>query len=208
VTILLIRHGETALNVARVLQPAATELSDRGIAQADALAARLVRMEVRAILSSDLPRALRTAQAIAATTGAPIELTPLLQERNFGDWRGLPYDGLMRDPLTMTDAPPNGESATAFAQRAAAAFALAVRRRAALGDEHGGALAVVTHGLVLRVLLATQVRLADGMHAPAHLGNTSLSIVEARPPHLVSLLNCTRHVDGIAADDGQGLSGG
>ena len=33
-TLLLIRHGETALNVARVLQPADTPLSARGVAQA------------------------------------------------------------------------------------------------------------------------------------------------------------------------------
>jgi len=203
-SLLLIRHGETALNVARVLQPATTKLSERGIAQAEALAARLARMEVRAILSSDLPRALRTAQAIAAATGATVELTPLLRERNFGDWRGLPYDDLALDPLTMAQAPPNGESAAAFAQRAATAFALAVRRRAALG----GALAVVTHGLVLRALLSAHVRVADGMRAPAHLGNTSLSIVGARAPHRVSLLNCTRHLDGSAADDAQALSGG
>ena len=143
--LLLIRHGETALNVARVLQPAATPLSERGIAQAEALARRLATMDVRAILSSDLPRALRTAEAIAATTGASIETTPLLQERNFGDWRGLSYDALAIDPMTMVDAPPGGESAAAFARRVAAAFDLIVQRQAALG----GVLAVVTHGLVL-----------------------------------------------------------
>jgi len=208
VTILLIRHGETALNVARVLQPADTLLSERGIAQADALAQRLAGMGVRAILSSDLPRALRTAEAIAAATGATIEATPLLQERNFGDWRGRPYDALPRDPLTMADAPPKGESAAAFEQRVAAAFALAVQRRAALGDDRAGALAVVTHGLVLRVLLATQVRLADGMGAPTQLGNTSLSIVDARAPHRVSLLNCTQHLGADARDDAHALSGG
>ena len=58
--LLLIRHGETALNVARVLQPADTPLSARGIAQAEALASRLASMNVEAIVSSDLPRALRT----------------------------------------------------------------------------------------------------------------------------------------------------
>ena len=204
-SLLLIRHGETALNVARVLQPADTPLSERGIAQASALAARLAGMDVRAILSSDLPRALRTAQAIAAATGAPIETTPLLQERNFGDWRGRPYDDLPRDPLTMADAPPGGESAAEFARRSAAAFALAVQRGHALG---GGALAVVTHGLVIRVLLATQTRLAEGVAAPSHLGNTSLSVVAVRPPHLVGLLNCTRHLQGGARDDAQALSGG
>ena len=40
-TILLIRHGETALNAARIVQPADTPLSERGIAQARALARRL-----------------------------------------------------------------------------------------------------------------------------------------------------------------------
>lgn len=203
-SLLLIRHGETALNVARVLQPADTPLSERGIAQAEALARRLAPLGLRAIVSSDLARALRSAQAIAAATGAAIETTPLLQERNFGDWRGQPYDGFAVDPLGFDGAPPNGESVAAFEQRVAAAFAHLVRRR----TELGGPIAVVTHGLVLRVLLAAHVRLADGMHPPTHLGNTSLSIVDALPPHRVSLLNCTRHLDDAASDDAQALSGG
>ena len=91
-SLLLIRHGETALNVARVLQPADTPLNERGVAQAEALARRLASLRVATIISSDLPRALRTAQAIAATTGAAIETSALLQERNFGDWRGQSYE--------------------------------------------------------------------------------------------------------------------
>ena len=202
--LLLIRHGETALNVARVLQPAATKLSERGIAQAEALARRLAPMGVRAIVSSDLPRAWRTAEAIAASTGAPLEACALLQERNFGDWRGRPYDALTIDPLAMADAPPGGESAAVFAQRVAAAFAHVVQRQAALG----GVLAVVTHGLVLRALLDAHLRLGAGMAAPAQLGNTSLSIVDARAPHRVELLNCTLHLEGDARDDARALSGG
>ena len=202
--LLLIRHGETALNVARVLQPAATKLSERGIAQAEALAQRLATMDVRAILSSDLPRALRTAEAIAATTGAAIETTPLLQERNFGDWRGLSYDALAIDPMTMVDAPPGGESAAAFARRVAAAFDLIVQRQAALG----GVLAVVTHGLVLRELLATHLQLAAHIARPAQFGNTSLSVVAAQAPYTVDLLNCTLHLETGARDDARALSGG
>lgn len=207
-TLLLIRHGETLLNVARVLQPADTPLSARGIAQAEALAQRLATMKVRAIVSSDLPRALRTAEAIAAATGAEIETTPLLQERNFGDWRGRPYDGMAVDPLTMAAAPANGESASAFAQRVAAAFALVVARRAAMAGDPGDTLAVVTHGLVIRALLATHVQLDAGLPQPTHLGNTSLSIVDASTPHRVGLLNCTRHLDAVAGDDARALSGG
>ena len=62
--ILLVRHGETALNAARVMQPPDTALSARGVAQAQALGRRLaLRGGVGAILSSDLPRALDTAAA-------------------------------------------------------------------------------------------------------------------------------------------------
>ncbi len=203
-TLLLIRHGETALNVARVLQPADTPLSARGLQQADALARRLAAMDVALILSSDLPRAFRTAEAIASATGARIETSALLQERNFGDWRGQPYDSFAPDRLTMTQAPPGGESAATFAARVARAFAFAVQRQAALG----GVLAVVTHGLVLRAMLADHIELPAGRAAPEHLGNTSLSIVGAQPPHLAQRVNCTLHLDLAAADDADALSGG
>ena len=205
--LLLIRHGETALNVARVLQPADTPLNARGLLQAEALACRLASLGlgVSAIVSSDLPRALRTAQAIAEATGAPIETTALLQERNFGDWRGQAYDDMGIDPLTTLETPPGGESVASFEARVARAFAHIVQRRAALRE---GQLAVVSHGLVVRAMLATHVRLADGMAAPTHMGNASLSIVGAAPPHAATLVNCTRHLDGAAADDAHALSGG
>ena len=62
--VVLVRHGETALNAARVLQPADTPLSARGVVQAQALARRLAATgRVAAIVSSDLPRAWRTAEA-------------------------------------------------------------------------------------------------------------------------------------------------
>ncbi|MBC8056958.1 MAG: histidine phosphatase family protein, partial [Rhizobiales bacterium] len=51
-TLLLIRHGETALNVARVLQPAETPLSARGAAQAEALGQRLRGVNLCGIVAS------------------------------------------------------------------------------------------------------------------------------------------------------------
>jgi len=209
--ILLIRHGETSLNVTRVLQPADTPLSARGIAQARALAQRLAGSGVQHIVSSDLPRARHTAELIAAATGASLATTELLRERNFGDWRGQPYDHLAIDPLTMRDAPPGGESAEVFEARVARAFAHIVdpqvNPHAAEALQHH-ALAVVTHGLVLRAMLAAHIRLPDGSAPPQHLGNTSLSEFAAAPPHLASLVNCLRHLDDDAGDDPQALSGG
>jgi len=204
-TLLLIRHGETPLNVARVLQPADTPLSARGIEQAQALARRLSGMQIAAIVSSDLPRARHTAELIAAASGVPIEISELLRERNFGDWRGLAYDTLPVNPLTMADAPPGGESAAVFEARVAQAFALVVQRASRLAT---GALVVVSHGLVLRAMLGAHIQLPEGVAVPAHMGNTCVNVVDALPPHAASLVNCTRHLDPATGDDPQALSGG
>jgi len=196
-SIFLIRHGETALNAARVLQPADAPLNERGLRQADALARRLAPLGVAAIVSSDLQRAWRTAEAIAGATGASIVASALLQERNFGVLRGQPYDRLGFDPLAMDAAPPGGESAAAFEQRVAAAFGFVVAMRAGLH----GPLAVVTHGLVIRTILGAHVVLPAGTELPQRFGNTSLTVVSARAPHAVTELNGTHHLDDGAPDD-------
>ncbi|HWH82159.1 MAG TPA: hypothetical protein VNU71_07970, partial [Burkholderiaceae bacterium] len=61
---------------------------------------------------------------------------------------------------------------------------------------------------LIQALLAAQVQLADGTARPAHLGNASLTIVDARPPHRASLPNDTQHLDRVAPDDDRALSGG
>jgi probable phosphoglycerate mutase len=204
VSLLFIRHGETALNAARTLQPADTPLGERGFAQARAVAARLANAGLVRILSSDLPRALQTAQAIADASGAPLETTPLLQERNFGDLRGRAYDELGFNPLAMDDAPPNGESVEQFRARVAQAFAFAVQLRSGLA----GPLAVVTHGLVVRAIVDHHLSLAAGQALPGPVRNTSVTICGGLPPHAVELLDCTRHLDEIARHDPHSLSGG
>ncbi len=203
--LLLIRHGETALNAARVLQPADTPLSGRGLAQANALAARLANAGIASVLSSDLPRARQTADAIANACGAAVTTSPLLHERNFGDLRGRPYDTLGFDPLEWPGAPPNGESQAAFDARTAAAWNEVV----AYAGRCGGTVAVVSHGLVIRAWLDSgQLSLPPGVVSPRRLGNTSLTIADATPPHRVRLLNCTAHLEGEAAEDAHSLSGG
>lgn len=204
-SLLLIRHGETALNAARIVQPPDTPLSPRGLAQARALAARLVDIELASILSSDLPRARQTADAIAATRGAAIATSALLHERNFGELRGQPYDTLGFDPQDWTGKPANGESQAEFEVRAQAAWRVVVEHAAQIG----GTIAVVTHGLVIRAWLERgSISLPPGVAPPHRMGNTSLTIADAMPPHLVSLLNCTTHLQGQAADDARSLSGG
>jgi broad specificity phosphatase PhoE len=203
--VILVRHGETELNAARVMQPAATPLSARGRGQARLLADRLAAQRgVAAILSSDLPRAWLTAEAIADALALPIQPSALLQERNFGALRGRPYDTLGFDPLVMDAAPPGGESAPAFAQRVRAAFDEMLQLHAGLA----GDLVVVTHGLLIRTLLSGPLQLHASALGDLHLANTSVSVFDAMPPHALQLLNCTRHLDATASDDVRGLSGG
>jgi broad specificity phosphatase PhoE len=202
-SIFLIRHGETALNAAHVMQPADVPLSERGLRQADALARRLAPLGVAAIVSSDLPRAWQTADAIGGATGAPIVGSALLQERNFGELRGRPYDTLGFDPLAMEGAPPAGESAATFVQRVGAAFRVVVAMRGTLP----GPLAVVTHGLVIRAILGAHVALPAGAELPQRIGNASLTVISALPPHQVTVLDSTRHLDESAPDDKRSLSG-
>ena len=203
-SILWLRHGETALNAARVLQPADTPLSARGRAQAAAAARRLAALTPAALVCSDLPRAQQTAQAVAAATGLPVETDPLLRERDFGALRGRPYDTLGFDPMAMAQAPPGGESLAEFLARVAQAWARVVARRAGLA----GPLVVVSHGLVIHAALQRHARWPAGLALPARLANTALSVVDAAPPPWVRLVNCTAHLEGTAGDDARALAGG
>src|SRR5438093_4931208 len=141
-TILLVRHGETAGNAARILQRADVPLNERGIHQAEQLAQRLFDHGFAHILCSDLTRARMTAAPLAARSGIAIEESPLLQERNFGDLRGVPYAELAENPFSAYFAPPNGEDWPTFHGRVADAFDFIVRRRRSVN----GALVVITHG--------------------------------------------------------------
>ncbi len=203
-SIILVRHGETPLNVARVLQPPSTGLSERGTAQARAVARRLAERKPAGILSSDLPRAALTAQAISQASGVAVESTELLHERNFGDLRGKAYDTLGFDPFAMDGAPPGGETVPEFLARVARAFEYALQLRATLN----GPLAVVSHGLVIKAILAHHARLPAGVGVPDRVGNTSITILTELPPHDATLIDCITHLEGKLGEDGNSLSGG
>ena len=203
----LIRHGETELNAARVLQPANTPLSRRGLAQAFAVAQRLAASaSLSGILCSDLPRARQTASPIAAACALSIRFSSLLQERNFGDLRGQAYDSLDYDPLTSEAAPPGGESQAAFSARCRAAWSAVLQHAASL---EGGNMAVVTHGLVIREWCHRRtLQVPPEIALPERWANTSVTIADAQRPYTVSLMNSTTHLDGETAEDSSSLSGG
>ena len=190
--IFLIRHGETAQNAERVFQHPETPLSLRGSDQARRLAERMAGQGLRRILSSDYQRALETARALAARSGCAVETEALLRERHFGELRGRPYAEISGNPFAADFVPPGGESLPDFERRAASAWQRILAARA----ESAGPVAVVTHGLVCRALVSKHARLPESARDPLAFANTSLTCIEARAPHRVTLLACTEHLRG------------
>ncbi|MGB7304987.1 MAG: histidine phosphatase family protein [Burkholderiaceae bacterium] len=185
--IILIRHGETPLNRARILQPADTPLSELGQQQAAAMAQRLSREPISAILSSDMTRAAQTASPLAAELNLPIEFSTVLHERNFGDLRGRRFSELGFDPMAADYEPPNGESWADFHKRVADAFDLVIAKAAGQAET----LAVVSHGLVIREMIKRHL---SSVPPPDHMANTSVTVFSRQPPYEVSLLTCDNHI--------------
>jgi broad specificity phosphatase PhoE len=202
--IYLIRHGETDSNAARVVQTPDVPLSARGLAQAERLARRLAgdAPPLGAILASDLARAARTAERVAAATGAAVRIDPLLAERNFGALRGTPYAELSArgiDLFAPGYAPPGGESWDAFHARVDRAW----ERVQAAAARARGPLAVITHGLVCHSIVSRHLAFGDGVARPEPgrllaFGNTAVTLVDG-PPWTVRLLGCTAHLESDAA---------
>lgn len=194
----LIRHGETEDNARRVVQLPDAALSARGRAQAQRLAVRLRAAGVRRVLASDYRRARETADAVAAATGVPVELEPLLRERHFGAVRGRAYADLDADIFAPDYAPPGGETWEAFFARVSAAW----DRVCAVAAATPAPLAVVTHGLVCWAIVGRHAELGPDMRLGMTWGNTSVTCLEGAPPRRVTVLDSTSHLDGLATVGG------
>ncbi len=89
----LVRHGQTDWNAQRRIQGhTPTELNAVGHQQAQVLAQWFATRSMAAIWSSDLPRAMQTAQAIAAHQSCPVIASPALRERSLGAFEGKTWD--------------------------------------------------------------------------------------------------------------------
>jgi broad specificity phosphatase PhoE len=152
------RHGRTGHNHAGRWQGQLdVPLDDTGLEQAaDAarrIAASLVPGEPLTVVSSDLVRASRTAQALAALTGAQVRLDGRLREIHAGRWEGLTRSEIveagMGDDLAAWQ---RGEDVRIGGGERRGEVAL--RGGAALLDHaatlNGGTLVVVAHGGLLR----------------------------------------------------------
>ena len=153
---IVVRHGETAWNAeGRIQGHLDSPLNEEGLAQAVLLADRLARQRFSRLYSSDLGRALQTAQPISDKSGRVVHADARLRERNLGIFQGHTsaqcerrwpkhYAGFRsRDP---EHAIPAGESGRELYERVIDVFTTLARKHP------GERLVVVTHGGVLDAL--------------------------------------------------------
>ena len=89
-TLYIVRHGETEWNkIGRYQGITNVPLNENGIAQAKACGNALKDIHFDRILSSDLSRALVTAETIRGNRQLEIKTDERLREINFGDWEKL-----------------------------------------------------------------------------------------------------------------------
>ncbi|MGW0976569.1 bifunctional RNase H/acid phosphatase [Streptomyces griseus] len=164
-TLVLLRHGETALTPEKRFSGSGgtdPELSATGRGQAERAAEHFAALgAVQDIVSSPLRRCRETAAAVAARLGLDVRIDEGLRETDFGAWEGLTFAEVRErygDDLTAWLASPDtaptggGESFAEVTERVAAARDRIVARYA------GRTVLLVTHVTPIKTL----VRLALG----------------------------------------------
>jgi probable phosphoglycerate mutase len=178
---IVVRHGETLWNVEERIQGHGdSPLTEKGRAQAEAIAARLAREPFDLLVASDLGRAMQTALAIERRCGHRVIADPRLRERSFGAGEGMTYAEIDRtwpdvfSRVRETDPDfviPGGESRRQFHARVRDAFV-------GLAREHEGRrVAVVAHGGVLAALYRVIHDIPVGRPHAVPISNASYNAV-------------------------------
>ncbi|HEY2443450.1 MAG TPA: MSMEG_4193 family putative phosphomutase [Streptosporangiaceae bacterium] len=187
--VLLVRHGLTAVtgSVLSGWTPGVV-LDDRGVRQAEALAARLAPVPLDAIVSSPLERCAQTAAAIAAVRNgqaAAVQRDDRVGECKYGDWTNKPLKRLAKEPLwqVVQQHPsavrfpgPDGESMLDMQHRAVTA----VRDwNARLGPS--ATYVICSHGDVIKAIVADALGLHLDLSQRIQADPCSLTVIRYTP---------------------------
>ena len=197
--IFLIRHGETEWNKEKRLQGNSNvNLAPEGIHKAKLLAEKAPFPYIDAIYSSDLSRAVSTAEILAERFGLPVNQVPELRETNFGDWEGRSIRELATEypedfGKFFTDPerchPPHGETFLHSQVR----VINALYRIIADHDEQN--VIIVTHGAVIRLIICAALQIP--IHKMWSIGqfNMGVNVLRVDDGNItVELMNGTAHL--------------
>jgi broad specificity phosphatase PhoE len=175
------------------------DINDLGYTQAHSLAFRLASLPIDSVYTSPLKRARNTALILAKPHNLDLKVLDDLIEIKLGDWQGLHMDEISQkwpelwkqsriDPSEVTM--PNGESFQQVTERAARAFEMIV------SDNQDKQVAMVTHDVVIRVLVAHILGASNSIYRQFEINNASLSTIRVTngKARLITL-NDTSHLD-------------
>ena len=157
--IIVVRHGESEANVKNLLAGHLDlDLTPLGYEQAEITAAHLAGEQLAAVYSSDLQRAVHTAEPHARRRGLEVKLCPALREVCCGEWEGRTAKELAEaypEPYLVgfrqrfgTFEMPGGESIPEVGERAHGALL-------EIAKAHPGqTVLAVSHGGTIRMLWA------------------------------------------------------
>lgn len=184
--VLIWRHGRTEWNATGRMQGQTdVPLDEVGVEQATQAAPLLAAEGPDAIVSSDLQRARRTADALAAVTGLTVGVDPRLRETGFGPWQGMTQPEVAeRWPVEYARWKRGDAPGVAGIETPAE---VVTRARAALDDALAatdGTLVLVCHGGTARRAVQALTGWSDEVAAQlAALGNcrwTELQLSSSR----------------------------
>lgn len=207
--IVLVRHGESKVTVARVVggPRTCTGLSELGVRQAERLRDRLAETgEIAAthLVSSAYPRARETAEVLAPALGVEAAVDAEFGEHDPGpDCDGMSFQEFVdrygmpdweSDPYTETF--PGGETIAQFDLRTGTALSRVLR------EHRGGTIVIVCHGGVIDGLMRFALRTARTGIFEMHTKNTSLTeLVQVRPDRWRLIrYNDAAHLAGLPAE--------
>lgn len=197
--LIIVRHGQTLWNLEKKYQGHSDiALSDKGLFQADRVAGRLADEKIDAVYASDLSRAFKTAETIAARHNVAVNIVPELREIKFGDWEGLTYEQISERWPGMLDklwvAPdavviPGGETFAQLKERAYEAV------KDIVAAHSGQTVVIVAHGGTIGTIICALLDIHLNHVWSIRQDNTAVNIIDyyhGRP--MIGLLNCTRHL--------------
>lgn len=204
--VFLVRHGETDWNAElRVMGQLDIPLNERGRAQARLTADLLAREQFAAIYSSDLVRAVETAQIIATPHRLDVLRVPELREASYGLWEGLTRDEVLKKfpheyQMRRTDPenfrPCGGESRTELYTRASKIFSDLVARHP------NQKILIVSHGGTIRAILRFVLGLGPG-NGHFAVDNCGITIIdrEDNDSYEVFTVNSVFHLKELRTED-------
>ena len=165
-TVILLRHGRTTANTGGVLAgwTPGVQLDDTGTQQVRAVAERLAKVPLAAVVSSPLERCRQTADWVVAGRELAVQTDDRLGEAKYGDWTGRTIKELVKEPLwKVVQQHPSaavfpGADGEGLAQTQARAVSAVRAWNATLGPE--AVWLACSHGDVIKAILAD----ALGLH--------------------------------------------